>query len=534
VFDLLITGGMVADGTGATPRRADVGVSGGHIEAVGRLSDSQAEHTLNATGALVSPGFIDIHSHSDFTLLVDPRAQSQVFQGVTTEMIGNCGHGCAPIGDTEKFAGNIYGYSRRAEVAWKSFAGYLDALEQAAPAVNVASLVPNGNLRLLAVDDASKAASPGETAHMVRLLEEALGSGAWGFSTGLEYPAEAAASEAELAALCRAVAAHGGLYAAHTRNRETRAVEAVQEAVRLAKSGASGREERLKLQVSHIIPRRGGPAGSLAGCIEAVEQARGRGLDAAFDSHTRLHGITNLSNALPAWASEGGTAALRRRLGDRAARARLRKHSSIISSFALGGWERVSLYTSPARPEIAGRSFASLAPPGGDGWDAVFDALRDHADDPHAPLVICLSYDEAEVIETMSHELCTIGSDATSLAVDGPLAGEAFLGAFTWAGWAWRKLVTESRRLTVGQAVAKLTSAPAERMGLRDRGVIANGKRADVAVFGPASFRDTGTLESPNRLAQGVRHVVVNGTVTLEDGRLTGKRGGQVLRRGKS
>jgi N-acyl-D-aspartate/D-glutamate deacylase len=528
MFDLLIAGGTAVDGTGRRAVRADVAVSDGRIEAMGRLAGSGAMRVMDASGLVVAPGFVDMHSHSDFTLLVDPRAQSQIFQGVTTEVVGNCGHGCAPVTEPPKFTGNIYGWTPQVEISWRSFDGYLGAVERARPAVNVASLVPNGNLRLAAMDETDRPATRDEAAKMGRLLEEGLDAGAWGFSTGLEYPAERAAGGEELVELCRVTARHGGTYAAHTRNREIRAVDAVHEAVETARAAG------VRLQVSHINPRRGGPPDALARCIGAVESAREHGLDAAFDVHTRMYGITNLSNALPAWAFEGGLEALRERLGDASARARLRRHESIISSFALGGWDRVKLYTSPAASALAGLSFAELAsrraPGNGDAWDAVFDVLQMHADDVHAPLCICLSYDESEVMDTMAHPLCTVGSDATALGVDGPLAGQTFMGAFTWAGWYWRKMVTESRRLTIEDAVRRLTSAPAHRLGLKGRGLLAAGAAADLAVLDSKSFRETGTLDQPNRLASGVRHVVVNGVVTIEDGRETGNRGGRVLR----
>ena len=205
-------------------------------------------------------------------------------------------------------------------------------MEEAGPAVNVATLVPNGNLRLAAVGDMTRPATADETAQMARLLEEGLDSGAFGFSTGLEYPAEREASEEEIIELCRVTARHGGLYATHERNREVFAVEAVEEGLRAA--AATG----VRLQLSHIIPRRGGPVGSLERCIELVEAAHASGLDVEFDAHTRLHGITNLSAVLPSWAMDDGPARLRSYLKDPATRDRLKRYDSIISSFGLGGW----------------------------------------------------------------------------------------------------------------------------------------------------------------------------------------------------
>ena len=525
MLDLVVAGGTVVDGTGSARYRADVGVLGGRIEVVGDLAGAEAARTLDATGLLVTPGFIDIHSHSDFTLLVDPRAQSSITQGVTTEVIGNCGHGCAPITDPELFKGNIYGYTPMLDIDWTTTAGYFEKLEQARTAVNVAALVPNGNLRLAAAKDFERPSTPDELAHMVTLLEEGLEAGAFGYSTGLEYPAERACSEEETVALCRVVARAGGLYATHERNKEVYAVEAVEEGIRVAEASGA------RLQLSHIIPRRGGPPDARERAIEAAEKAHARGMDVGFDAHTRLHGITNVSAALPAWAFEGGTDALAARLRDPATRAEIKRYESLISSFGLGGWDRVYLFKSDASPEMVGRSFAELAPPGGDAFDAIFDIILAEVDDPQGPMCVCHSYEEEELRETFEHPLCTLESDATALGVDGPLAGTDFLGAYTWAAWFLRRFVRETPAFTWEQAINKLTAMPAERVGIRDRGRIARGLQADVVALDPGAVRERGTLEDPSVLAEGVSHVVVNGVVTMADGKLTGGHGGQVLRR---
>ena len=227
MLDLIIRGGTVVDGTGGLPFAGDVAVQRGRIVAVGSFPGAEAEQVLEAAGLIVAPGFIDIHSHSDFTLLVDPRAQSAIAQGVTTELVGNCGHGCAPITDPELLAWNVYGFMPGIEIDWVSMAGYLERLDAGRPAVNVASLVPNGNLRLAVLGRADRPATSEESGTMAHLLDEALEQGAFGFSTGLESPTERAITESEVIALCRVVARRGALYASHTRNKETLAAEAV-------------------------------------------------------------------------------------------------------------------------------------------------------------------------------------------------------------------------------------------------------------------------------------------------------------------
>ena len=351
MLDLVIHGGAIANGTGSPRFKADVGIENGVIVVIGNLADAISAHKLDAAESIVAPGFIDIHSHSDFTLLVDSRAQSSISQGVTTELIGNCGHGCAPITEPDRFTGNIYGYTPEVEIDWETMAEYLDKLEAARPAVNVATLVPNGNLRLAVVDELDRPSTPQEVSTMGRLLEESFEAGAFGYSTGLESDVESACSEVEAAQLSRIVARAGGLYATHERDKGLRAVEAVEEAVRVAQ--ASG----VRLQVSHIIPRRGSPPGSVERVMDVVQNAQDRGMDVEFDAHTRLYGITKLSDVLPAWAFEGGPEKLAARLRDSTTRAEFRGTDSLVSNHEIIGWDRVFLYLSHGRPEMAGKSF---------------------------------------------------------------------------------------------------------------------------------------------------------------------------------
>jgi N-acyl-D-aspartate/D-glutamate deacylase len=527
MFDVVVRGGTVVDGSGANRFRADVGVREGRVVALGNLPDAEAQSVLDATGLIVAPGFVDIHSHSDFTLLVDPRAQSALAQGVTTEIVGNCGHGCAPVTDPELVAWNIYGYTPTVEINWTTMAGYLERLDASQPAVNVASLVPNGNLRLAVLGRADRPATPEELREMERLLDAGLEEGAFGFSTGLESPGERAITEGEIAALCRVVERHGGLYATHTRNKETLAVEAVEEATRT--SAAVG----ARLQVSHIIPRRGGaPADALERSLAAVDRAREGGLDVSFDIHTRLFGFTNLSAALPLWVTEGGPEAVASRLRDPVARAAMKRHKSLITSFELGGWDRVNLLDTPHRPDAEGRSVAELTPPGGDAYDVIFDVLLAEIEQIHRPMCLCWSYDEDQLASAVQHPRCMVGSDATTMSLGGQLAGTVFHGAYTWASWLFRRFVQERRLLTLEEVVHKLAAQPAEQVRLPGRGVLQQGAWADIAVFDPGRFRERGTVPKPNQLAEGMVHVVVNGQVALQNGAFTGRRPGKALRRG--
>ncbi len=521
-LDLIVRGGLVFDGTGAPPIEADVAVSGGRVAALGRI-DAAAPVEIDARGLNVAPGFIDIHSHSDYTLLVDPRAVSSVHQGVTTEVIGNCGHGCFPIRDRALSARIIYGYDGQVPIDWSTPAAYLDRLEQARPAVNVMALVPNGQLRLAAVGLDDRPACGAEVAAMTRLLEEGMEAGAWGYSTGLEYAAEQGAGDSEITALARTAARRGGgIYATHTRDRDQGAVAAVEEAIRTARAAG------VRLQVSHLAPR-SGPE-QTARCVDAVDAARAAGDDIAFDMHTRLYGITFLYAMLPQWLLGESPASQARHLGMPESREGIRAHRSIITG--LGDWGRVYLLDNDVWPGLARLDFEEIGRRrGSSAFDAACDLLRDSAGADKAPMVIMRSYTQAMQESVFAHDLCVPASDATALAPDGRLAGSAFMGAYDWAAWYWRFMVRETGLLTPQAAIHKLSGRPAAIMGLADRGVLAPGMRADITVFDAAGFADTATTFEPNRLATGMRHVVVNGTVALRDGALTGERGGEVLRK---
>ena len=526
--DLLLRGGTVVDGTGAPPVIADVAVGGGRILEVGPALGLTAAETLDVSGLLVTPGFIDIHSHSDFTLTVDPRAVSSIAQGVTLEVVGNCGHGCAPVADPEAVKGNVYGYSEEHPIGWHTVAEYLDVLEAGRPALNVLTLVPNGNLRLAAATDLDRPSTPAELARMERLLAQGLEEGAFGFSTGLEYGPEQACSEEEVTRLCRITSRAGGFYATHTRNRAGQARETVAEAVRTAE--ASG----VRLQISHIsvVARLAADGGrAVAGAVEQVDEARSRGVDAGFDMHTRLFGTTNLSAVLPPEALAGSRREIAARLSGVSARRELKRYPSIVRALARDDWSRI-LLAECSDPDLCHRSVAEVAEARGlEPLDAVYEVLLEEIEDLHRPMILAFCYHEDEIRPAFEHPDCMVGSDATALSPDGPLAESVFHGAYTWAAWFYRHFVTELGLLRPEEAVRRLTSLPAERLGLSDRGRIRPGARADLAVLEPKGFAERGTTRDPNRTAAGVRHVLVNGRLALRDGALTGERAGRVLRR---
>lgn len=517
------------DGTGVAPVRVDIGIDGGRIIAIGDLSNKAETPAIDATGLTVAPGFIDIHSHSDYTLFVDPRAVSSVTQGVTTEVLGNCGHGCAPIFDPASAGVNIYGYDPERGLPWRTMAEYLVALDERRPSVNVTSLVGNGNLRLATTGIVDRAANADELAEMKRLLAESLEQGGIGYSTGLEYTLERGCSEHEVAELCKVAARAGGFYATHTRNLYGQAREAIEEPVR------AGREAGLPVQISHLSvvarlaenSRRAIDEG-----LELIEEARKQGLDVTFDMHTRMFGTTNLSAILPAWALEGSRSDIETRLRTPSVRAEMKKNPSIIFALARGDWRRIVIFDSQRQPHISRRSIAEIAASRDqDPVETIYDILLGEIDDLHGLMVIAHAYDPEDLRSVFLHPLCMVGSDATALALDGPLAGKSFHGAFTWAAWFFHHFATETKRLTVEQAIHRMTGLPASRLGWKDRGVIRQGAWADLAIFDAGRFAERGTTFEPNQTAEGMRHVFVNGVAAVQDGQLTGQRSGKVLRR---
>jgi N-acyl-D-amino-acid deacylase len=520
-LDIVIRGGTVYDGSEKPPATLDVGIAAGRIVALGDIQ-TESQVSLDATGLAVAPGFIDIHSHSDYTLLVDPRAVSAIAQGVTTEVIGNCGFGCAPIGDPNLARAVIYGFDDSVPISWRGVGEYLDKLAAVTPAVNVLTLVPNGQLRLAAVGLSERPASEKEITLMRDRLREGMDEGAVGFSVGLEYPTEMGCGDQELVALASEAGRKSALFAVHTRNRAEGAPAAVAEAIQIA------RRAQVRLQVSHLFPR-SGDAESQA-CVELVEAARDDAAPIGFDMHTRRFGTTMLSTLLPPWALEDGPAGLRKHLASRSSRERMQEFRSLIAS--LRDWERVQLLDIPGRPDISRLTLAEIGRRSGrDPHDCALDILLEEVENLQRPMVILHAYSENSQKLAFAHPLCVPASDATTLAPDGPLAGSTFHGAYTWAAWYWRSLVRQWKLLKPEQAINRLTSLPASIIGISDRGRISPGAFADIAVFDPRTFGERGSTFEPNKLAEGMLHVVVNGVMTLRDGQRTGLRNGSVLRR---
>lgn len=540
----LITGGTVIDGTGAPARRADVLIEGDRIAAITpqprrdtanpstpsnpstspsptvgeavATDPGGADHVIDAAGRWVVPGFVDIHSHSDHTLLEDPRAVSAIAQGVTTELVGNCGYGCFPVVDPATAGRAVYGLSPRLALQPANASSYLERLDHRRPAVNVATLIPHGQVRLAVLGDAQRAATQHEIRQMIHHVDEGLAAGAFGISSGLEYPQERATTPDEMVALCRPVAQANGLYATHPRHRGPGSVEAVDEAIETAQRAA------VRLQVSHLLPR---VEAETAGCLQALAHARERGVDVAFDMHTRTFGFTYLTALLPADLSGEADAA-----GPAGSDTPSRAEQAIAAHLQAYGLmapaERIVIDQAPDS-SIVGQSLAELTGRHRGSLVRCLAALHASADgDPTAITVRFTTYTTSALVEMFAHPWCLPASDAVTLCPDGPLASSRFHGAYTWAAWYFSTMRRDGR-LADTEIVRRLTSAPADRIGLVGRGRLEIGAFADVVVLDPAAYAPLGTPEDPNQLARGVDHVLVNG----QPATATASRAGRILRR---
>jgi N-acyl-D-amino-acid deacylase len=526
--DLLIRNGAILDGTGADAVTADLAIRDGRIVTIAPRHAGAARRTIDAQGLTVAPGFVDIKTHSDFTLPYAPRAESKVFQGVTTEVIGHCGFSVAPVlpGRGSLLQEYLAGFAPWIEVRETTFADYMDHFP--ATAVNTVMQVGHNTLRLMTTGMEDRAPSADEAALMARLLAEGLEAGAIGLSSGLFTAPGSFARPDELLALVEVVRRHGGTYATHLRNEAAQVFEAVREAIDVAeRSGVHVQIVHMKLSG---IDNRGRARPLLA----EIEAARRRGVRVDCDVYPYTCAANPLRNLLPLWVQEGGVRAMLERLRDPSVRRRIGREideRGLTSFGRIASWDAVSVSTSRTRSADAGRSIAALASEAGRSpIDLVSELLA--ADDGATYVIVC-SVDEADIRDLLASPAVLVGSDGRAVAPDS-VAGQGrphprFYGTFP------RVLGRYARELglfSMREAVRKMTGRPAEILGLADRGLLREGYRADVTIFDPTTIIDRATYEDPHRYPAGISTVIVNGVVVVESGQHTGALPGRVLRRG--
>ena len=514
VYDLIIRRAGIIDGSGGPAFPADLGVKDGKILAVGDLSRARTKRVLDVPGRVAAPGFIDIHSHSDFSILVNPRAESKVRQGVTTEVIGNCGSSAAPLSG-EKLE-RVRRQNEELEIDWRSLAEYRRRVEDRGTAVNLLPLTGQGNIRAAVMGYRAGKPSPSERRRMRALLEEELESGSGGLSTGLVYPPGVYSDFSELLELARAVELRGGIYATHMRSESARVREAVAEALRLAE------ESGVSLQISHLKAGGRDNWGKLSECLEEIESARAAGLNVSCDRYPYLASATGLDILLPEWAWEGGDEEELKRIAAPDTRRRIKNEMSRPE------WDAVviSRVSLPAHRDWEGKTVREAAR-GREEAEFVLKLLQAEKLRVEA-LFFSLSAANLEKIYTRPY--CMVGSDSSARADYGPLKeGKPHPRAFGTFPRFWHDF-SGPGRLSREEAVRRMTGLPAEKLGLKDRGVIKAGAAADLVVFDPDRLQDRATYQDPRRYPDGIDYVIVNGEIVVDSGRHTGRLPGMVLK----
>jgi N-acyl-D-amino-acid deacylase len=525
--DILIRGGMVIDGSGRPGQVGDVIVRDGRIAAIGRGLTAGAARVVEAEGLAVAPGFIDIKTHSDFTLPINPKAESKVRQGVTTEIIGHCGFSVAPVlpGKLELIRDYLSASAPWLPFRETSFPDYLDTFP--AVAVNAGMLVGHHTLRLNVMGMEDRAPTAAELAQMSRLLDEGLAAGALGFSTGLFTPPSSYADRAEIVALCNVVKRHNALYFTHIRDESNKVIEAVEEAIDIARTCG------VHVEIVHLKCSGTDNWGKAARILGMIEAAREEGLAVDCDAYPYAAGSNPLKNLLPQWVQAGGLEAMLARLGLPETRARVHAEldrDGLNNWGRIPSWEAVQISISPHLPQHAGETIAAIAAARGcDPLDALCDYL---IADQGATRVLITSIAEDDIRTIVRSPAALVGSDGNCVADYGVtsqgMPHPRFYGTFPRI---LGHYVHEEGLLPLETAVRKMTGATAAALRLEDRGLLKEGWRADIAIFDPADFKDRATYAAPHRYPTGERTtVLVNGVVVVENAVHTGALPGAVLR----
>jgi len=543
--DLVIANGRIVDGCGNPWYYGDVAVRGDRIAAIGAAGALRGRAVVDAGGRYVAPGFVDPHTHSDISILQHPRADSVVRQGVTTHVTGNCGMSPAPLSAAHRDEA-LHNWAHYWDISgvawdWTSFRQYLKALELAGGAINIAPLVGHGALRLAVMGLAQRLATEKELARMERLLDAALRAGAHGLSTGLVYPPGCYAGTDELVRLCRVVGRYQAMYTTHIRGERETILEAVAEAL------AIGRECGVAVEVSHNAPKWGAREDAGAN-LALIEEARRDGLDVTTDNDVHTDLAPRLSRALPQPVLDLGHEALMALLGDPRERGDLRRAiaddvlpgAGYTGLVRHGRFDRIVILHAGRHPELRGRSVADIA---ADRGSAPLDTYLDLIVEEDDQIVGIFDYvDERDIRALLRSPLAMVSSDGLVMPPVETLDDPALYWPCSYGEYpgVLERYVRDEPVLRLEEAIRKMTSFPAQRFGLLDRGVLRPGLRADVVVFDLDKVRDRATnlyphaypFENiPHRHPEGLDWVLVNGEPVIAEGEHTGALPGRVLRR---
>lgn len=531
MLDGLLRGGEIIDGSGAPGFMADVGIEGDRIAFVGDGSDVRAREVVELDGMLLTPGLIDPHSHSDWSILGNRDALSTIAQGVTTEVVGNCGVTHAPLShrDREGAAAALQAFGYDGDIVWSSFGEYLEAVHGEGTAQNLVWFVGHTALHTAAEADVAETGVELASALETR-LREALDAGAIGFTTGLEYGVGRFASSTELMGLARVLRDYDGMYASHIRNRDALLGDAVDEFFQIAREGAA------RCQLSHLNVRHdtGAAPDAWERAVERMMVERDRGIHVLADMTPYPDGIGLATGILPAWLLQDGAEKAARLLRDPSVRAEVREDSDRYWRFVhKGQWHRVRLAVSPATPELEGLTFPEIADrTGREPWDAFFDIMVAAGADMNAVQFIGHLFEEEHVSEAVQHSHFLLGVDGYTSRRDGVLGARTrhplfFHGSLHFLA----HHAVQSGHLTIEEAVRKMTGAVAEQFGIVRRGLVAPGMFADLVAYDREQLRKTDTFQMPEEYATAARHVWVNGERVIADGKSTSIRTGRFLPR---
>lgn len=524
-YDLVVRNGTVVDGTGAAPRKGDIAVTGDRIVTVGDVS-GRGKEEIDASGQMVTPGFIDVQGQSGETLLFDGNGESHIRQGITTEIIGEGG---TPGLMTAEDADNDPTFKRFGlKFDWSGFDGYLKRLQEKGTSLNVGSFAPIAMLREQVVGMAQRAVTPEELQKEEAILDRAMQQGAFGFSTALIYPPASYTNTDELVALATVAAKYGGVYISHVRGESFHLKDAIAEAIQI------GEQAHVPVVIYHLKIGAKANWGRMNEVRAQVEQARARGVDVTACQYPYTAGGTSLPATLPGWAQEGGREAMLARLKDPAQRAKM-KHDIEANTEVenlLGGatFDGVQIASVPPDKDqsIVGKRLSQIARERGkDDWDTLFAVIQEN-DGRVGALYHMMSEDDVKT--AMAFPWVSVGTDSSAIKPEGPLgAGQPHPRSYGAFPRILGHYVRDEHVLSMQEAVRKMTSLAATQLKIKERGALKDGYFADIVVFDPNTVADKATFEKPHQYSVGINTVIVNGVVTVRNGQHTGAHAGRAL-----
>lgn len=529
-FDILIKNGHLLDGSSNPWYAADVGIRGDRIEAIGNLANARATKVIDASGQIVAPGFIDVLGQSEMSLLIDNRALSKLSQGITSEITGE-GNSIAPQDDKTIAALKPFLDHYHLTIDWTILDGYFQRLEKQGTPLNLGTFVGAAQVREAVIGEDDRAPTAAELDQMRALVEQAMKDGALGVSTALIYPPGHYAKTEELIALCKVAAPYGGVYATHMRSEGVQEMQAIDEAIRI------GREAGVPVEIFHLKVIGKSRWGTMPRVVEKIQAARDSGLDIRADQYPYVAGGTALASALPPWVADGGLAKLLERLHDPKIRDRIKTEMASEHAdwenlyFDSGGGSGVMIASAEndALKKYQGQTLAQVAQAQGKSeLDALFDFVLEDKGQTGALYFIA---DENDLRYGLKQPWVEIGLDAPEMPLDGPLfephTHPRTMGSMTrFLG----RYVREDKLVPLPEAIRRITSMPAQRYHIVDRGLIKTRFYADITVFNPNTIIDRATYAKPTLVSEGIDFVLVNGKVEYENGQLTGVKAGRPLR----